>query len=298
MNLVVFGLVYILTEILVGTFGLDCHHYTPFELRRSDDEIVIWQTFATITTKSCQDHERCSRLQVKDITNNTYTALDCLDRSTCENPESWCHKFTGNPFTTCEINCCIGNLCAEINRTKSVETRNRNIQKATTCSIFTPFRVDIESRKVTEVYSQLESKVCELDERCGGVILTDRNNQTHEASACVSHNHCRNPDTFCTTLIEGTNGTFVDCELRCCNESFCLETKKSNGTVSKCFEYSSFSLDNDEVKSSSQSTRVRTCKKDELCSKGTFKDRQNNTHISLDCIPKSVCNNLSVFFRK
>ncbi len=290
MKLAVISWLYLLTEIVVGTNGLECHHYTPFELRRSEHYIVIRQTFATITTKSCKNHERCSRLQITDTTNGTFIALDCLDRSICANPQSLCDRFTGNLFTSCEINCCTGNLCAEINRTKSVVTKNPNIQKAT-CSIFTPFQVNIESRKVTEVYSPLETKTCELDEICSGVILTDRNNRTHHASACVNREHCKNPDMFCKALIEGTNGTFIDCKLKCCNESFCLENKKSNETSSKCFEYNSFSLAGNEVKSSFHSTRVETCKEDELCSKGTFTDKENNTHISLDCIAKSVCKN-------
>ena len=294
MNFVVFGSIYILTEYLLGTCGLDCLHYTPFQLRRSEDDTIIEQTFATVRTKTCKDHEQCSRLRITDITNETYTALDCIDRSVCESPESWCNGFTENLFTMCEINCCIGNLCAEINRTKSVETKNRpNIQRAT-CSIFTPFRVDIESKEVTEVYNQLEPKVCELDETCSGVILTDRNNKTHQASACVDHNHCKNPDGFCKALIEGTNGTFVACELKCCGKSFCLENKKSNETFSKCFEHIPFSLDGDKVKLSSHSARMKTCKKDELCSRATFTDRENNTHISLDCIAKSVCDNASI----
>jgi hypothetical protein len=288
MRLAVVSLFYILTEITVRTIGLDCHHYTSFELKRSEDVIDIEQIFATITTKSCKDHERCSRLQIKDTANETYTALDCLDRSICENPESWCHRFTGSLFTSCDITCCDGDLCAEMNTTKSVVTKNPKIEKAT-CSIFTPFQVNIESREVTEVYSPLETKICELDEICGGIILTDRNNRTHHASACVNHGHCKNPDMFCTGLTEGTNWTFIDCELKCCNESFCLDEQNSN--TMKCFEYNSFSLAGDEVKSSSHTTEIKTCKKDELCSRGTFTDRENNTHISLDCIAKSVCNN-------
>lgn len=104
MRLAVVSLLYILTEITVCTIGLDCRHYTSFELKRSEDVIDIEQTFATITTKSFKDHERCSRLQIKDTTNETYTALDCLDKSICENPESWCHRFTGSLFTSCQNN--------------------------------------------------------------------------------------------------------------------------------------------------------------------------------------------------
>ena len=285
---------YILTEAVASTSGLDCYQYTPFTVRSSSEHsLILRQTISSITTKSCKDDELCSRLHITDATNETYTALDCLDRSVCENSESWCRSFTTNGlFTSCEAACCDGNLCAELNKTKPlVKTKISNIQRVS-CSIFTPFRVIIESKEVVEIYSPMKTTICELDEMCGGVILTDKNNRTHQASACVSHHHCKNPDTFCEALTLGSNGTFVHCELKCCAESFCLDNHTAYETSPKCFEYKSFSLADDEVKiSHDTNARTKTCNEDEVCSKGSFTDRMNNTHISLDCLPKTVCDN-------
>ena len=291
MKLAVTFLFCFLTEILIGVSGLDCYRYTPFEVTRSGDGMFIGPTLATVTTKTCSDSQRCSRLQITDIANETYTALDCVDQNICQNPELWCRGVTGSLFESCEITCCSGNLCAEMNKTKTTErNKSRNIQTVT-CSTFTPFQVNIETRSVTDKYSPLENRICQPDEMCGGVIFTDRSNQVHHASSCVNHGHCKKPDILCSKLMEGSNGTFVDCELKCCNESFCLETKKPYVNSSKCFQYDSFSLVGNEVKISSLGTKVKTCKQDEVCSRGTFKDRENNTHVSLDCVAKSVCDN-------
>ena len=294
MKLSIIYLLYLLTEIVIGTTGPDCHHFIPFEVKRTDDgmpvETIVQTTLATITTKSCHDHQQCSRLRVTDTENKTYIALDCLDRKFCQNPESWCQTFTGSLFKACEIMCCDGELCAEMNKTKAVVTENTNSHKVT-CSTFTPFQVDVQRKKVEKVYSPPETKNCELNEICGGIILSDRNNAVHQASACVNHNHCKDPVTFCTKLTEASNGTFIDCQLKCCNGSFCLEGKKSDETSPRCFEYDSFAVAGDEVEFSSGSSKIKTCKEDELCSRGTFTDRKNNTHVSLDCVKKSLCNN-------
>lgn len=280
---------YILAKV-VGNTGLRCRHYTPFEVRRSENhKVVIEKTYPRITTKTCKDHEICSRLEVTDTLNETYIALDCLDRSICTNADHWCNRLTGNLFTSCRIICCNGNLCAEVNRTKKVMTESSN-SPITTCSIFTPFRVNITSRIVTQIYSKRERNVCKLGEICGGVVLTDRNKRTHKASSCIYSGHCKNPDMFCTELIKGTNGTFIDCQLKCCNESFCLEDKKADKKP-KCIEYNSFIVAGNTVRASqSHSTRVKTCKANQHCSRTTFTDRKKNTHISLGCIANSVCN--------
>ena len=122
MKLSIIYLLYLLTEIVIGTTGPDCHHFIPFEVKRTDDgmpvETIVQTTLATITTKSCHDHQQCSRLRVTDTENETYIALDCLDRKFCQNPESWCQTFAGSLFKACEIMCCDGELCAEMNKYK------------------------------------------------------------------------------------------------------------------------------------------------------------------------------------
>ena len=294
MKLAVVYLLYLSTEIAISTTatGPDCHQFTPFEVKIINDGMEILEnTLATITTKSCRDNQQCSRLRVTDADDKTYYALDCLDRRFCQNSDSWCQSFTGSLFKACEIMCCEGDLCAETNGTNAVETENTNLDKTTTCSTFTPFQVDVESREVKKVYSPVKTKNCEVGDICGGIILTDRNTVAHQASACVSQKDCKNPDVFCTKLTEASNGTFIDCELKCCNESFCLENEKSNETSPTCFQYDSFAVNGDEVRIASGGSKTKTCKKDELCSRGTFTDRKNISHVSLACVKRSVCDN-------
>lgn len=302
----------ILTGAGVVSAGLTCYSYTPFAINFGESGLIEPVT-TSVSNKTCKDNEQCSKLQIKDTTNKTYSALDCLDQNICQNPRSWCQNFTSGQsnsfFSACELECCDSDLCVKVQVPEKNETSTivptpigvEPILPRASCFIFAPFQVDFEAKQVIENEITFTENVCADDEMCGGLTLKDANNKTHIGSDCVSKNHCQNPEIFCSTVTDGSEGTFRDCVLECCNKSLCLDAKKvtlSSGAP-KCNHYSSFIIEGGKVKpiDSEQEENVKLCQEGELCGRAIFNDHENNTHISLDCLVKTVCEKPSVICR-
>ena len=290
-----------LTGVVQVKAGLTCFSFTSFSVNLATSGVQSINT-SPLTTKLCKDNERCSKLKITDSTNKTHESLDCLDQSICNNSISWCQFFTNGSrtmFSTCHVQCCDSNLCARVESGKTNLTlptptpAGPTIPKAS-CSIFAPFQVDFKNKQVIEQEMEITEKVCEKNELCGSVTLVDIANKTHYGSDCVSEKHCQNPDIFCKTVTEGSNETFQDCSLKCCNKSLCMDIKNVDTTSSKCYQHTPFTVNDNSVQSNDAELNVKVCKKDELCSRATFQDHNNATHISLDCLSKSVCDNPNI----
>ena len=289
-----------LTGVVQVKAGLTCFSFTSFSVNLATSGVQSITT--SLTTKSCKDNERCSKLKITDTTNTTHESLDCLDQRICNNSISWCQLFTSGSrtmFSTCHVQCCDSDLCARVesgktNLTLPTPTPARPTIPKASCSIFAPFKVDFKNKQVVEQEMEITEKVCEKNELCGSVTLVDVANKTHYGSDCVSEKLCQNPDIFCKTVTEGSNETFQDCSLKCCNKSLCMDVKNVNITSSKCYQHTPFTVNDKSVQSNDAELKVKVCKKDELCSRATFQDHNNATHISLDCLSKSICDNPNI----
>ncbi|XP_046849418.1 uncharacterized protein LOC124442945 [Xenia sp. Carnegie-2017] len=155
--------------------------------------------------------------------------------------------------------------------------------------------ISIHEGQVSPEFGTITSRTCGDDERCSRVVLKDQKNMTYQSSDCLRVTHCENPKAFCKNLINLSNGTFVHCKVSCCNSTSCDENTKTNRT---CYEYRSFTIRDKIAVKMPNEMFVNTCKNDELCSLGTFKDGKNMTHISLGCMARSVCQNPSTICNK